>query len=165
MPNPYIGKGDKCKVTIGGQEYFVDQWEMAIVDAEKQKDANIGVDLAAAGKEATIIGTWEMNNMVFNAEAKKKFYEACLSANRLRWDFGHCNPERKETMPVFEVVIIEEPSKNAKDDGELEKLILGPVTVVAKDKESAGTVVAMENADKLKDVVKTRMKVLCRPFC
>jgi hypothetical protein len=67
-------------------------------------------------------------------------------------------------MPVFEVVIIEEPSQNARDDGAMEKLVLGPVAVVAKDANSAGTVVAMEHADQLRAIDKGRMKTLCRPF-
>lgn len=73
-------------------------------------------------------------------------------------------PTKGEIMPIFEVCIVEMPSKNETDEGELEKLVLGPVAVVAKDKDSAGAVVVMENSDKLKDVKKSRMKLLIRPF-
>jgi hypothetical protein len=83
------------------------------------------------------------------------------NSNQPTWSILY--PERKENM-VFQVVVIEEPSKNSADDGELEKLILGPITLVAKDKDSAGAIVCMENAGALKSVKKERMKVLVRPF-
>ena len=68
-------------------------------------------------------------------------------------------------MPVFEVVVIEEPSQNKKNEGELETLIFGPVIVIAANSDSAKSIALVENAHLLKDMPIARMKVLVRPFC
>jgi len=63
---------------------------------------------------------------------------------------------------LFEVVILENPKAKDKENGELERLILGPVMVVAVDEQSAAISAVMDNKDMKMD--KNRMQVLVRPF-
>lgn len=65
-------------------------------------------------------------------------------------------------MPLFEVVILEKPTKKQEKDGELERIVLPPTAVVASDEQSAGFSVVMDNVDLQFD--KKRMQVLIRPF-
>jgi hypothetical protein len=106
----------------------------------------------------------------FETTLTEKDYETFKEAWDTSWigylkeDYNqNIKQERNKTM-VFQVIIIEEPSKNEMDDGVMEKLILGPITVVAKDRDSAGALVCMEHANELKDVKKERMKVLTKSF-
>jgi hypothetical protein len=101
----------------------------------------------------------------FETTLTEKDYETFKEAWDTSWigylkeDYNqNIKQERNKTM-VFQVIIIEEPSKN-----EMEKLILGPIAVVAKDRDSAGAIVCMEHTNELKDVKKERMKVLVKPF-
>lgn len=65
-------------------------------------------------------------------------------------------------MPLFEVAVLEKPTKKAAEEGEtLERLVFGPKVIVAGDSQSAAIGVFLEN--KL-DVDRTRMQVLVRPF-
>jgi hypothetical protein len=66
-------------------------------------------------------------------------------------------------MPLFEVAILEQ----GKQKEDLERLVLGPVAVIAGDPEGAGILAVMEdvkNEHTLADIDPTRMKVLVRPF-
>ncbi len=65
-------------------------------------------------------------------------------------------------MPLFEVAILEKPTKNEAEDGKSERLVFGPKAVIARDSQSAG-IAAVLDADKL-DVNRDRMEVLVRPF-
>jgi len=65
-------------------------------------------------------------------------------------------------MPLFEVAILEIPTKKEEKDGKLEKLVLGPVFIMAKDLQSAGFSAVMKNKDI--DIDTDRMEVLIRPF-
>lgn len=65
-------------------------------------------------------------------------------------------------MPLFEVAILEKPTKNEAEDGKGERLVFGPKAVVARDPQSAG-IAAVLDADKL-EVNRDRMEVLVRPF-
>jgi len=66
-------------------------------------------------------------------------------------------------MPLFEVAIIEAPTKDQREEGELEKLLVAPTTVIARDEQSAAIKVAL--ADGSADLGnKDRMEVLVRPF-
>lgn len=64
-------------------------------------------------------------------------------------------------MPLFEVVILEQPTKNEKDEGIVEKLVFGPKAVIAKDTQSAGIAAVLDETVK---VDRSRMTVLVRPF-
>lgn len=66
-------------------------------------------------------------------------------------------------MPVFEIVIIEKPTKKQHEDGAIERLILGPKAVVAKDQQAAA-IGAVMGSDMPKDLDLTRVDVLIRPF-
>jgi hypothetical protein len=65
-------------------------------------------------------------------------------------------------MPLFEVAILEKPTKNEAEDGKSERLVFGPKAVVARDSQSAG-IAAVLDSEKL-DVNRDRMEVLVRPF-
>lgn len=66
-------------------------------------------------------------------------------------------------MPLFEVAILEKPTvKEIEELGKGERLVFGPIAVVAKDVQSAA-VSAVNRAGKI-DAEESRMEVLIRPF-
>lgn len=65
-------------------------------------------------------------------------------------------------MPLFEVAILEKPTKDEADRGETERLVFGPKAVVANDPQSAA-ISAVLDGDK-PQVNRARMEVLVRPF-
>lgn len=65
-------------------------------------------------------------------------------------------------MPVFEVVIVQKPTKKDAEDGAIETLLLGPKAVVAKDEQSAAIGAAMSMPKDGVDL--TRIDVKVRPF-
>lgn len=65
-------------------------------------------------------------------------------------------------MPLFEVAILETPTKKDYEDGIMEKLILPPTAVLAADEQSAAISAVMDNPDI--EVDRQRMEVLVRPF-
>lgn len=64
-------------------------------------------------------------------------------------------------MPLFEVAIIEKPTKKEAEDGATEKLVFGPKAVVANDSQSAAIKAVMEEKPCV-DMAKA--EVLVRPF-
>lgn len=64
-------------------------------------------------------------------------------------------------MPMFEVAIIEKPTKNASEDGAVDKLVFGPKAVIAASKEAA-IVAATKSYEGTAEPA--RMEVLVRPF-
>ena len=65
---------------------------------------------------------------------------------------------------LFEVAIIETPVKKKDEDAGKERLVLKPIVVVAKDTQAAALEAVMDNMEALKDVDRSRMSVLVRPF-
>ena len=66
-------------------------------------------------------------------------------------------------MPLFEVAILENPTKKEIDEeGKIEKLVFGPTAVVATDAQSAAISAVMD--DNTLKIDRSRMKVLVRPF-
>lgn len=66
---------------------------------------------------------------------------------------------------LFEVAILQTPTKKEIEENSAEeKLVFGPVFVVARDAQAAAMRAVMGNMDKVKDVDQTRMNVLVRPF-
>ena len=65
-------------------------------------------------------------------------------------------------MPLFEVAILEQPTKKEAEEGSVEKLVFGPKAVIAKDTQSAA-IAAVMDGEKI-TVDRTRMTVLVRPF-
>jgi len=66
-------------------------------------------------------------------------------------------------MPLFEVAILEKPTrKEIEEDGASEKIIMPPTPVIASDAQSAA-ISAVMDAGELK-VDRSRMQVLIRPF-
>lgn len=68
---------------------------------------------------------------------------------------------------LFEVAILETPTKKEQEDGKGERLVLGPVPVVAPDAQSAA-ISAVLDANRAQtpgiEVDRARMQVLVRPF-
>ena len=65
-------------------------------------------------------------------------------------------------MPLFEVAVLERPTKNDADEGKGERLVFGPVAVVANDAQSAAIVAVLDQTKV--EVDRARMLVLVRPF-
>jgi hypothetical protein len=67
-------------------------------------------------------------------------------------------------MPLFEVAIVQRPTKKELDEGTgVETLVFGPKAVIARDGQSAAISAVMDGG--VKDGVdRTRMDVLVRPF-
>lgn len=65
-------------------------------------------------------------------------------------------------MPLFEVAILEKPTKNEAEDGKSERLVFGPEAVVARDAQSAGIAAVLDAGGV--EVNRDRMEVLVRPF-
>ena len=66
-------------------------------------------------------------------------------------------------MPLYEIAITQKPSKKEAEDGQLEKLMFGPKTVVSKDQQSAVIDLAM-SGELPKEIDRSRMEIHCRPF-
>jgi len=69
-------------------------------------------------------------------------------------------------MPLFEVAVLETPTDNDKDAGQLEKIVLKPTFIIAKDSQSAAMKTVM-NIDTLAAGVsfdKERLDIRVRPF-
>ncbi len=68
-------------------------------------------------------------------------------------------------MPLFEVAILELPTKKESNEGTgTEKLVFGPEFVVAKDGQSAAIAAVLKNTEAAGKVDPARMQVLVRPF-
>lgn len=65
-------------------------------------------------------------------------------------------------MPLYEVAILEKPTKNEIEDGKQEVLVFGPKCVVARDPQSAGIAAVMGSDTPKLDM--NRAEVLVRPF-
>lgn len=66
-------------------------------------------------------------------------------------------------MPLYEVALIENPTKKEAEDGKHETLVLAPTPVIAGDDKSAGVQAVVQNKDKLPSDL-SRVQVLVRPF-
>lgn len=66
-------------------------------------------------------------------------------------------------MALYEVALIEKPTPKELEEGRVEKLILPPTAVIAKDDKSAGVQAVMQNKDKIQADL-SRVEVLVRPF-
>lgn len=66
-------------------------------------------------------------------------------------------------MPLFEVAILQKPTKKEAEDGASEKLVFGPKPVVANNEQDAAISAVMDGAVP-KDLDRSRMEVLIRPF-
>jgi len=66
-------------------------------------------------------------------------------------------------MPLFEVAILQKPTKKQAEDGGIEVLLYGPKAVVAKDAQAAA-IGAVMGGDLPKEVDLQRLDVLIRPF-
>lgn len=66
-------------------------------------------------------------------------------------------------MPLFEVAILQKPTKKEAEDGMSEKIIFGPKPVIARDDQSAGFS-ALRDEEVPRDLDINRAEVLVRPF-
>lgn len=68
-------------------------------------------------------------------------------------------------MPLFEVAILENPTKkDAEENGAAQKLVFGPKAVVARDQQSAAINAVMDGTALPQGVDRSRLEVLVRPF-
>jgi hypothetical protein len=68
-------------------------------------------------------------------------------------------------MALFEVAILETPTKKEAEDGKGERLVFGPKAVIATDGQAAAIAAVMDvTDDSLKGIDRQRMQVLVRPF-
>ena len=65
-------------------------------------------------------------------------------------------------MPLFEVAILESPTKKELEDGKAERLVFGPKAVVARDQQTAAIAAVLDGGTI--DADRARMTVLVRPF-
>ena len=70
----------------------------------------------------------------------------------------------KGHVMLFEVAVIEHPTKEQAKEGATEKLIFGPVSVIASDDRNAAIAVVIDNAAIFAEVAKDRMEILVRLF-
>lgn len=66
-------------------------------------------------------------------------------------------------MPLFEVAMIEKPTAKEVESGAVEKLVMSPISVIARDQQSAGVIAVMQNKEKIVCDM-SRVEVLVRPF-
>ena len=66
-------------------------------------------------------------------------------------------------MPLFEVAILQKPTKKEAEDGGAEKLIFGPKFVISRDENAAGFTALMGEGVP-RDLDMSRSEVLVRPF-
>jgi hypothetical protein len=68
-------------------------------------------------------------------------------------------------MPLFEVAIVEIPTKKEIEEGTgEERLVFGPKAIVALDAQSAALKAVMDAPDEAAKINRSRMQVLVRPF-
>lgn len=69
-------------------------------------------------------------------------------------------------MPLFEVAIIQQPTKKELDEGTgQEKLVFGPQSIIARDSQTAAiAAITADGADKVKAIDMARCQVIVRPF-
>lgn len=66
-------------------------------------------------------------------------------------------------MPLFEVAILERPTaKEAEEENKVERLVLGPIAVIATTPQNAA-VSAVLDAKEV-NIDRSRMEILVRPF-
>jgi hypothetical protein len=70
----------------------------------------------------------------------------------------------KEKTVLFDIVIIEKPTKKQEEDGALEKILFGPKTIPARDKDHAKTLALLHSEFTAGDATKSRVEVIVRPF-
>jgi hypothetical protein len=66
-------------------------------------------------------------------------------------------------MPLFEIAILQKPTKKEAEEGATEKLIFGPKSVIARDEQAAGFA-ALMGSEVPRDLDMNRAEVLIRPF-
>ena len=64
---------------------------------------------------------------------------------------------------LYEVALVQQPTKKEIDDGQQESLVMTPTAVIARDEQSAGVAAVMQNKDKITCDL-SRIQVLVRPF-
>ncbi len=65
-------------------------------------------------------------------------------------------------MSLYEVAILERPTKKEAEEGKQERLVFGPKAVVANDPQSAAIAAVLDGEKPELD--RSRMEVLVRPF-
>ena len=68
-------------------------------------------------------------------------------------------------MPLYEIAIIQKPTKKEAEEGGIEKLLFGPKAVVARDEQAAAVGAVAGNGALPPETDLNRIDVLIRPFC
>ena len=66
-------------------------------------------------------------------------------------------------MSLYEVAMIQRPTKKEAEEGAVEKLVFGPKAVIAKDQQSAG-IAAVLDGEKPAGLDMSKVEVIVRPF-
>lgn len=66
-------------------------------------------------------------------------------------------------MALFEVAILERPTRKGAENGESERLVFGPKAVVARDAQGAAINAVLDGGISA-EVDRSRLEVLVRPF-
>lgn len=64
---------------------------------------------------------------------------------------------------LYEVALIERPTKKEIEEGKAERLVMAPFPIIAPDDRSAGVQAVLANRDKIAGDI-SRVEVLVRPF-
>jgi hypothetical protein len=67
-------------------------------------------------------------------------------------------------MPLYEIALIQNPTKKEAEDGKVAVIILPPTAVIATDDRAAAVIAVANNRDKITGEL-SRVEVLVRPFC
>jgi len=64
---------------------------------------------------------------------------------------------------LFEVALVQQPTKKEQEEGQMEKLIMPPTPVIARDDQSAAVAAVLQAKEKI-ECDMSRIQVLVRPF-
>jgi len=64
---------------------------------------------------------------------------------------------------LFEVALVQKPTKKEENEGKLEGLLVSPECYIAQDTHSAAAKAIMKNKDKIEKII-DKVEVLVRPF-
>jgi hypothetical protein len=65
---------------------------------------------------------------------------------------------------LFEVAIVQKPTKKEMAGGQGEAIVLNPTAIVAQDEQAAAINAVLDHGEKIRDIDRTRMEVYVRPF-
>lgn len=67
-------------------------------------------------------------------------------------------------MPIFEVIVIKNPTQAERENGKLEEIVLESPRMVSKDERSASMKIMLDNKETIEKYGTDNLEVLVRPF-